>query len=71
MKNCPHKNLVNLSQSSTHHGPNCPDYNYRAIICLHGQFFTRPNQENKLYMMSLISMGNTCVKSGEKVGLKT
>ena len=26
VNNCPHKNMVNLCKSSTHHGPNCPDY---------------------------------------------
>ena len=43
-------NLVNLGQSSTHHGPNCRDYTYRDIIFLRG----RPNQDNKFYIMSLI-----------------
>ena len=53
-KNCSHKNLVNLGQSSTHFGQNCPYFRCRDTIFLCGQFFTWPNQEYKFYVMSLI-----------------
>ena len=54
VKNCTHDNLVNLGQSSTHHGQNCPDFRYWDTIFLSGQLFTWPNQEYKFYIMSLI-----------------
>ena len=53
VKNCPHKNMVKLSQSSTHHSPNCPDFRYQDTIFLRGQFCTWPNKKNlHIYIMS-------------------
>ena len=40
VKSCPHKNMINISQFSTHEG----------------QFFTWPNEENKFYIMSRDSL---------------
>ena len=43
-----------FGKSSTHHGQNCPDYNNRDTLFLRERIFTRPNQENVFYIMSLI-----------------
>ena len=31
-ENRPHKNMVNLGKSTTHHGPYCPDYKSVSAI---------------------------------------
>jgi len=54
VKNCQHTNLVYLGKSASHHGQNYPAFRYRYTEFVRVQFFTRPNQEYKLYIMSLI-----------------
>ena len=58
VKNCPHKNMVKLGQSSTYHGSGF-DRDHDTI-CFRLQFFTWPNQENKLCMLCLWFLGGGC-----------
>ena len=51
-ENCALKNLVNLGQSSTHYGPNCPDYIYQIPYFYAVNFSHDQNKKKILHNVS-------------------